>query len=241
MKISDKLKYVYVTVPKAGSTSMFEILNKYYEVSRAYAHHETIIPADAKDYFSFTIVRDPYTRAVSIWYHMTQRTGDRYGFIDKCPCSNMDDPVTFLNWFYKGKKQYTLKYYKERIPATRLQSEQLKDVRLDKIIKLENLEEEFKLLPFYNGNPEVWPKINVGNTVPDKIYGVEIKKFADGSGRIATSNKRVEEVLNKQFELIEDLHWGDAKVTMESYLTPELKETVRDIFKQDFDTFDYRV
>ncbi len=82
MIISDKYKYVYVSIPKTGTLSVRTWLRKYYEgiplkifnkLNRhaprhpGMGYHSHNVPDVCKDYLIFTTVRNPYARAYSAY------------------------------------------------------------------------------------------------------------------------------------------------------------------------------
>lgn len=70
MIISHKFKYVYIGIPRTGSKSMNRWLMDHFAGEWVGYHHQWQVPADAQDYLIFTLVRNPYERQVSAWYHL---------------------------------------------------------------------------------------------------------------------------------------------------------------------------
>ena len=88
---SDKYKFVFVAIPKTGTSSIIGASKKFFEAKlpSGGGGHDQIIPSKFSDYYKFTVVRNPYDRAVSAWQSSTQRNnGDRYGFKAKMDSSN---------------------------------------------------------------------------------------------------------------------------------------------------------
>ena len=91
MPLSHSLRFVFICVPKTGSTSLRTFLSRWLEPDRirpdpvnrltfdlhaSYAEHIDKYPI-AKDYYSFAFVRNPYMRAVSTYlYHFPEGTPD---------------------------------------------------------------------------------------------------------------------------------------------------------------------
>ena len=68
MIISHTLKYVYIGIPRTGSKSMNRWLMKHCSGEWVGEHHDWRVPEYARDYLIFTIVRNPYDRAVSGYF-----------------------------------------------------------------------------------------------------------------------------------------------------------------------------
>jgi hypothetical protein len=70
MIISHRFRYVYVGIPRTGSKSMNRWLMDHYAGEWVGTHHQWQVPPEAQDYLIFTLVRNPYERAVSGWFHI---------------------------------------------------------------------------------------------------------------------------------------------------------------------------
>ncbi|MCX6017647.1 MAG: sulfotransferase family 2 domain-containing protein [Chloroflexi bacterium] len=68
MIISHALRYVYIGIPRTGSKSMNRWLLDHFQGEWFGEHHAWNVPAEARDYFIFTIVRNPYDREMSAWH-----------------------------------------------------------------------------------------------------------------------------------------------------------------------------
>lgn len=65
---------VYVSVPKAGTHTMFDLLVKRFGgLLMSGPFHGKVPPGEFRAFLRFSVVRNPYTRAVSAWFHLTQR------------------------------------------------------------------------------------------------------------------------------------------------------------------------
>lgn len=142
---------VFVSVPKCATRTMYTaVLGPHYNGRRYGGHHETMVPGHARDWFAWAIVRNPYDRAVSLWWSTTQRGDDRYGFRRR-----VDDPDNLESF---------MRYIVEQRPKVASlgpnQSEHLRGVRLDRVLRLETLDEGFRGLPFYRGSPDPLPVVN---------------------------------------------------------------------------------
>lgn len=68
MIICHALKYVYIGIPRTGSKSMNRWLMDHFQGEWVGFHHQWQVPAEARDYLIFTLVRNPYERAMSGWF-----------------------------------------------------------------------------------------------------------------------------------------------------------------------------
>ena len=82
MTVSPKYKMLFVQVPKAGSTSISNMLTSV--DSTSYQHkeaHAVLGQADAdlfKDYFKFAVVRNSYKLCASFYRFMTENISNLY-------------------------------------------------------------------------------------------------------------------------------------------------------------------
>lgn len=83
MIISNKHKVVFVAIPKTGTRSVYNSLRNVF-AGELYKEHHKVIPKEYRDFFKFTIVRNPYDRIVSVWWATTHR-GQADGPIEPVP------------------------------------------------------------------------------------------------------------------------------------------------------------
>lgn len=67
-------KWVYVHIPKTGGSSISHVLNKV-DGTESIATHGSIMEVsdNISDYFKFTIVRNPFTRFLSEYFHQKRK------------------------------------------------------------------------------------------------------------------------------------------------------------------------
>ena len=72
--INRKYKWVFVHIPKTGGSSISHILNKI-EGTESIKTHGSILEVkdNISDYYKFTIVRNPYTRFMSEYFHQIRK------------------------------------------------------------------------------------------------------------------------------------------------------------------------
>jgi len=65
--ISDKYKLVFITTPKSGSHTGFELMKKYFDCDCVF-NHRLVVPPYAENYRKFTFVRNPYERFCALYH-----------------------------------------------------------------------------------------------------------------------------------------------------------------------------
>jgi hypothetical protein len=88
MRISHKHKFVFIAVPKTGSTSVRSIIDPYSDIvsvndrNSPYKHHTTALDLKKHfesegwnwdDYYKFSVVRNPWERRVSSWAYRLKK------------------------------------------------------------------------------------------------------------------------------------------------------------------------
>ncbi len=68
---SDIHRYVYVGIPRTGTKSMNHWLCEHFDGRWCEDHHSCDVPQELRDYLVFTLVRNPYDRAVSGHFAVT--------------------------------------------------------------------------------------------------------------------------------------------------------------------------
>ena len=122
-------------------------------------NHESITSAEFKSYFKFTIVRNPYSRALS-WYRGVIRDEfllDYYGISKEMKFKEYLQKY-LKNTYMLRPQVYWLKNYDGR-------------VKLDYIGKFENIDEVFKKISTYLTNKNItFPHYNKSKKVDYKLY-----------------------------------------------------------------------
>lgn len=160
-----KLNVAYFGMPKTASSSIRRALGFNYE------------PRAGKDEinehtFIFTSVRNPYSRFISLWWFLSTDAENRLGFQGL-----VTTPLEFIEWLLDGG------LIEDQLALCHTQSDWLdvNNIVLDSWITFENLERDFKRLPFYKqGYPDKLPLINPGKSgrQPDETY-LSVKPLRD--------------------------------------------------------------
>lgn len=75
MRISYTHKIIFVSNPKTGSHTGFKLMEENFNGRPLGGFHNVVVPTENLDYKTFTFVRDPYDRAVSIWNSVLNKEG----------------------------------------------------------------------------------------------------------------------------------------------------------------------
>jgi len=145
---NDEHEYVFVSTMKCGTHTMYELLKGLggRRVGGFHTCDPRLIPLG---YFVFTVCRNPFTRAVSIWWSTCVRD-DRYRFRRFMPDWKSFECFAECLLRFKNKPPHILL-------AT--QTKWHGPVVFDRYLKLENLEPEFNALPFVQDHV-VLPRLN---------------------------------------------------------------------------------
>ncbi len=84
MIVNDTDKWLYIGISKTGSTSLHQYLtNKPFNGVNPFPEdqHFACIPFETRSYKIFSVVRNPFTRALSIWRHAVKNDAPTLGFL----------------------------------------------------------------------------------------------------------------------------------------------------------------
>jgi hypothetical protein len=127
--------------------------------------HENQIPRQFRNYFRFSCVRNPYTRAVSLWWSACRlHPPDSYGFREGC--GSHDDFTRFIVWLAGTDLE-------DRHPLMMNQVQWLAPCEPIHVVHTENLRQELKQLRFWLRGTKLVRK----NTTDEKI---EAESRAEG-------------------------------------------------------------
>lgn len=155
MIVSDKFKVVYIDIPKTGSISLDAIFTKHLhgKVIRlpkpeVNFKHNRVIPEYAKSYTVVASVRNPFDRAVSRYY---------WDFKRGRPWKSFEEYMEFCISTLEHPSDTTDGSIYGYFPCWKY----LEPISYDYIIRVENMLEDLKALPFIK-DPRVC-KLNTNN------------------------------------------------------------------------------
>ena len=144
MRVSISHRFVYISTPKAGTHTICRLLKDHFpDGLRKNGLHNTRIPRCYQDYPRWTVVRNPFSRAVSLWWSTCRlHSEDRYGA--RKGCGAVDDFPQFMRWLVGLEPMG-----RQRQPLFLNQSDWLKPVQPIQILHLERLEEDLQGMPWW--------------------------------------------------------------------------------------------
>ena len=158
MRISHKYKFIYIALPKTGSSSVRKALDIYSDIRSKEADHEppygihTSVSElkphfdkmewDWNDYFKFTIVRNPWSRLVSN-YNYKMKSKYMWETYKKGNSTHYKECVKFAEKF-KNFKNYVMSDGRELLtPLTWYIGDHSGNILIDYAGKNENLQNDF--------------------------------------------------------------------------------------------------
>ena len=135
--ISHKHKFIFIEVPKTGTTTICSILSDNFDAVQPYKHLDIVqykekFPKETSSYFKFSFVRNPWSRVVSLYY--------RNEGIQK---KNEMTFVEFVDWIQLATDTCTYPTPKKNmIDFFKIDNE----LKIDFIGKFENLQQDFNIV-----------------------------------------------------------------------------------------------
>lgn len=156
MLVCDEHKFIFLRNPKTASRSITRALAEKFDCRTVGIYHDWQIPEELTGHFVFTVVRNPYVRAVSGWMHWA---GAYEG-----------GKITFDEWTKRlikpvGKKSIIFPKGRHWKRQTQILDQISSDVHL---IYYENLTEDLNSLPFIDNI--ILPSVGVQNYGDWKDY-----------------------------------------------------------------------
>lgn len=156
MIISNHYKYAFISVPKTGTHTMYDVLTKHFHGERYGGYHEHQLPKSATNYFKFCTVRNPYHKFASAWSFILNNDAVHRGQITEL-MGKEPELLSFLEWLLAEKDNifgYGIDGVKIAASLTPLNfyfKHRLNNMKMDAIIQIERATEQFNnSLPFVN-------------------------------------------------------------------------------------------
>jgi len=190
MIISTDHRIVFMAIPKTGTRSIYACMKEYFG-GIVTSDHARSVPLGYKHFYLFTVVRNPYHRAVSIWWSTCKRNNDKRHFISKY----LKEDNTFLNFCRRiGDIDQG-----ENLVVTHRQAEWLRSNYFDKILRFENLNKEWLDMPF---NTKQIPLDNINSTTA-------VRKGSLGPGNPVARGPYDQYLCNESIDLINKYYSQD--------------------------------
>lgn len=173
---------LFIHIPKTGGTSVSSSLSNrilQYRDHR-YKNHDPLFLVEEKynikNLYKFAIVRDPYTRAVSLYKHFNRFNNLNYSFEQFLKVVNSKGSLLLTDTLQSANHQYVIQNTPMFMFTQNYFLTSFKDYTVDKIYKFENLQEledDFNLkLPHHN-------KGNYPNSLLKTLYNDKTIKIVN--------------------------------------------------------------
>ena len=151
MIVSTARRFCFVSTPKCGTNSLYAVLEERFGgVRQRPGFHRNIVPAAARNFFRWTVVRNPFARAVSIWWSTVKNPANRrVALAELRKAKGGDGFEAFLEWMIAGPAENL---------ATRCLRQNMTDwlrpaEPFQAVLHLERIEKEILDLPFWKPVP----------------------------------------------------------------------------------------
>jgi len=136
-------KAVYISCERTGSHTMFKVLKERFGGYhyKGHGYHGRVIPKDCRGWFTFATCRNPYARAVSIWWAATKNVracGQRW--VEQAEWNKTFGG--FAQWLSKHPPGPTILWPQHRW---------FSGVLVNQFMHLEYLSDECRMLPLWEG------------------------------------------------------------------------------------------
>ena len=139
MIVSNTHNFVYISITKTGTRSMYVILKSKFN-GKMIGDHLRVIPVHLTKHFTFATVKNPYDRCCSAYWSTCYTKNDQYKFIHRMKKFNIENNLHgYLKLLQNGHHKHI---------TTHPQAYWLNANRVDYLIHAENMVEEFNKLPF---------------------------------------------------------------------------------------------
>ena len=155
MIVSEKLKLLFIEVPRTGTTSMAEALlalpGAIRLSTRKTAHHTEVPVKEWREFFTFATVRNPYAREYSVYQLRRQyKTPQRWWHKGTVSAAKGKSFKQYIRWLQRGKG----------LEFDTPMAVFLRPVRIDKLLRFEELPGAFEDLDFAREFSLELPKLN---------------------------------------------------------------------------------
>ncbi len=163
MFINHDPKFIFIDIAKTGSMSISKALREHFKGSYmepegwnyTRAHQPTFrYPERWVDYYKFIVIRHPYDRLCSLWWATCVRESRKhlYGYLEEMEENTF---YNFINAYFDRTMsiEWTTYFFRKDVVLRSKhavpQNFYLESHNFDKIIRFENLQEEFNEIPYF--------------------------------------------------------------------------------------------
>ena len=193
MVFNDKMKIIFIHIPKTGGTSIESALdcitkeNGYGVVNNKAMQHynwkdyKNKYQNKFKNYYKFTVVRNPYDKVLSDYYWLKNVAKID---IDNFQNKNFDQYLSYCEEIVKKKLYNKTKYHDHFLPQHKFIYDDNDNLMINKILRFENFEYITKFIKIrYKKDVKCLNKNNNSNKIilnqnqKNKIYEIYNKDF----------------------------------------------------------------
>jgi len=193
MVFSDKHKVIFIHIPKTGGSSIETSLNCKNDSSgygtkdgKARQHYtwkdyEKNYLNKYKNYYKFSIIRNPYTKVLSDYYFLKNEAKITHNNFQN---KSFDEYLDYCKYIYENKLYSTTHYHDHFMPQYEFIYDNNNKLKVDKIFKFENFEEitkfiksKYNCIVGHEQKNKVLDKIILSEKQKNKIYEIYKKDF----------------------------------------------------------------
>jgi hypothetical protein len=149
MMVCHDRKFVFVSTPKAATHSMYQTLRSSFNVQLKTLEdsrmHCNILDPNTESYYKFTVVRNPFSRAVSSWWQIIKNSKQQTNFKDRyfdqydSTFQSFTSFLLELETFGQHPRMFDSQHFWHN------------GITFDTILKLESIQKDYNCLPFVKG------------------------------------------------------------------------------------------
>ncbi len=162
-RVFDKQKFIFIHIPKTAGKSLTKVLGSGGACHLSWRHYQGILEENIKDYYVFTIVRDPVDRLISSYTYM--KSGGNRSIEDLRIKRDWIDPFNSFDEFVKESlsKSNVISSRKFRPQTTFLENEDGYIEQQINIFRFENLHQAYREISEQLNIKKPLPHINSSN------------------------------------------------------------------------------
>ena len=142
--INHQYKFVHVHCKKAGGMSLGHLFPQFETHHNNMHEYFMMLGSSLKDYFAWSIARNPWDRMVSLFYYENQVSKN----------CRTDDFKTFIVDMYDSVKSNTYEYYYDSVEQIDYMKDLHDQFSLDYVACLGNIERDFEMVKKRTGIPD---------------------------------------------------------------------------------------
>lgn len=158
--VSHEHRFVHLSIPYTKSTSTRKWLEREYGAEQSGHQHSMVLPEGTGTYFTWTTVRDPRERAVSLWRRIHRKP--EHDKLMRWHFGEDPFPTTFEGWLRLLIDEQPFRYgpepegERQYWPQYRF-FEEMRPIPLDRVFRHESIPDRLHELPFVDNFVDDFP------------------------------------------------------------------------------------